>query len=369
MASYHSRDPDRAAPTGMKGYVFLLKPWYSNTRRCNSSSIAYLPLINSSDSQMPSRPVVYAPAGPRYPSAIPEHAGYREISQPHSTNNHGNHLASELESRIEAPHGSPPVNTFAFQAPRQSPPALYHQSEIELERHPSASTSYYADQPSTSTSTVSSSGLRPATMSTRRPSTGATSVAAYGINEATTHHKEDFEVACVKNLIGAVTTNGHKLKAPGESGLGIFFVFHDLRCVWPGCIDSSVEYTLISDVLFSVRTEGTFTIRLRLVSIGRCVRAISGDTACQSSLMNVVSPQTTVRHAYWHSTCLDGMPNASVRSNVCKEIPWDARSYSHVSSLRQARFADTNSECSPVSYSSLRYRSLFVYPGEAERCE
>lgn len=39
------------------------------------------------------------------------------------------------------------------------------------------------------------------------------------------------EYACVKNLVGALTTNAHKLKPPDESGMGIFFVFHDLRLV------------------------------------------------------------------------------------------------------------------------------------------
>lgn len=197
---------------------------------------------------MPTRSVAYGPAGHRYSPAKPEHTRYREANQAYPVTSHGQQqVGPEFESGIETSFGSPPVNTFAFQAPRQSSPGLYHQlpNEADLDRYPTASTSYYAEQPSTSTSTVSSSGLRPATMSTRRPSTGATSIAVHAANEVSAAHKLEVEVACVKNLIGAVTTNGHKLKAPGEAGLGIFFVFHDLRYVLSICTHLLAEFVLI----------------------------------------------------------------------------------------------------------------------------
>lgn len=136
--------------------------------------------------------------------------------------------------KAEAPtFGSPPMGTFALQAPRPSPPFLTHDlppGDHEFERLQSSSTSYL-DQPSTAASTVSSLGLRPATMSRARPSTGATSLsaAAHISGESLAFSRLQGEVACVKNLIGALTTNGHKLKAPGESKSGVFFVFHDLR--------------------------------------------------------------------------------------------------------------------------------------------
>lgn len=174
------------------------------------------------------------PNSGHYPASDFKQSHFRETYPGPTESAYGSASLGDTPSRHhEASFGSPPLNTFAFQAPRASPPSQHPHlpNEIELERYPTGSTAYYTDQPSTSTSTISSFGPRPATMTTRRPSTGATSVAPQTSSEMVVPQKSEVEVACVKNLIGALTTNGHKLKAPGESGLGIFFVFHDLRCV------------------------------------------------------------------------------------------------------------------------------------------
>lgn len=241
------------------------------------------------NSQMQIKPMAFASAAQnisfgRFPPPISEHGQYRDQGYAELPNRPVSR--SDYDGRYEPSFGSPSVNTFAFQAPRPSPPSQYHHlpSEAELERFPSASTSSYLEQPSTSTSTMSSFGPRLATMSTRRPSTGATSIAAHLSSEVVATQKSESEVACVKNLIGAVTTNGHKLKAPGEPGLGIFFVFHDLRYVCCSALVTIIDIVRTADafVICSVRTEGTFRIRLRLVSIGRCVTIMSqasGETA------------------------------------------------------------------------------------------
>lgn len=186
------------------------------------------------------KPIPFASAG-RHPffgrplMQSTDNSYIQDSANPSSSGAHtSTSMHPEQPGESEAAFCSPPFNTFAFQAPRHSPPSQYHPlvSDAEGERYPTASTSYYRDQPSTAASTVSSFGLRPVTMSTRRPSTGATSIAAHMANEHLGYPKAEVaEMACVKNLIGALTTNGHKLKAPGETGLGIFFVFHDLRYV------------------------------------------------------------------------------------------------------------------------------------------
>lgn len=228
-----------------------------------------------------------------------EYARYRAAPEGYSEDCFRDHATPGDDAKLESSFRSPPFNTFAFQAPRQSPPNHYQhlQTEAELERLPSATASFYAEQPSTAASNVSSTGLRLATTSTRRPSTGATSMAAHTSTDVPAAHKADLEVACVKNLIGAVTTNGHKLKAPGEAGLGIFFVFHDL----------------------SVRTEGTFTIRLRLVSIGR--QPLGTCTGAQPVLTECFTPPFEVMSAKKFPGMLDPTPMSQAFAKQGLRIP------------------------------------------------
>jgi hypothetical protein len=133
---------------------------------------------------MPMNPIDFASAGQqsqhrRYTPLPHDHSHSRDTLRPPSSSSIPS-LLPEAPARLAGTFGSPPLNTFAFQAPRLSPPN-HHTAltdDSELERYPSASTSYYRDQPSTSASNVSSFGQRPTTMSTRRPSTGATSLFA-----------------------------------------------------------------------------------------------------------------------------------------------------------------------------------------------
>lgn len=252
------------------------------------------------------KPVLFGSAGQhpfygRGPPRSMEHSYQRNYppttsSTPHASTSY----LPEGPVKSETAFGSPPFNNFAFQAPKLSPPSQYQplSADSEAERYSTAGSSYYRDQPSTAASTVSSLGPRPATMSTRRPSTGATSIAAYMPNENVGGQKVDFvEMACVKNLIGALSTNGHKLKAPGESGLGIFFVFHDL----------------------SVRTEGTFTIRLRLVSIGR--QPMGTLTGTQPVLAECFTPPFEVMSAKKFPGMLDPTPMSQAFAKQGLRIP------------------------------------------------
>lgn len=127
-------------------------------------------------------------------------------------------------------------------------------------------------------------------MSTRRPSTGATSTAAHTASElfhASSAHKKELEMACVKNLIGALTTNGHKLKPPGESGVGIFFVFHDLRCV----IGMSVRYWINT----ATELTGLRTFRLCSIVYARRVLSVFG---CAWSLLGSKGSRIIAREHY-----------------------------------------------------------------------
>ena len=145
---------------------------------------------------------------------------------------------------------SPSNHTFAFQAPiyRQSGPLdpLEAAYEPVVARRRSSQTS--ASIPATSqglpprTGSSSSAYPRLWTAYSNRPSTAATSVSlmpggslgppgtASGLRPTTAMSSlQSSEYACVKNLVGALTVNGHILRVPGEQTSGLFFVFHDLR--------------------------------------------------------------------------------------------------------------------------------------------
>jgi len=175
---------------------------------------------------------------------------------------------------------SPTNHTFAFQAPTHLQGLAHEQSEYASPAVPSRRSSQTSSAlPMTAQSlppwtASSSSGFpRPWTAYSNRPSTAATSVGlmpggslgppgtSAGVRPPTASlGAQNTEYASVKNLVGALTVNGHILKVPGERDCGIFFVFHDL----------------------SVRTEGTFSIRLRLASIG------SPSTGVHSGVMPVL---------------------------------------------------------------------------------
>lgn len=159
-------------------------------------------------------------------------------------------MYSGSSSRFPGLNTSPTNHTFAFQAPIHSQPdgtndldrpsiirrrssqisgaalpttaqSMAPPTASSISAYPRLGTGYSA-RPSTAATSVAlvpggSSGA-PGTASGRRPSTGF-SIVPPNINE----------IAVVKNLVGALVVNGHLLRVPGESGAGIFFVFHDLR--------------------------------------------------------------------------------------------------------------------------------------------
>ncbi|KAL7009346.1 hypothetical protein EMMF5_000976 [Cystobasidiomycetes sp. EMM_F5] len=138
---------------------------------------------------------------------------------------------------------SPTTNTFAFSAPGQAvlasamdavsnlPPRSPDMSAYPWSRRTSSRASISTLPPRTG----SSSGPRPFTSYTARPSTSATTVSmsTSGSRGGTfsmlvpASHPSDF--ACVKNLVGAMTACGYRLKPPGETEAGVFFVYPDLR--------------------------------------------------------------------------------------------------------------------------------------------
>jgi hypothetical protein len=144
---------------------------------------------------------------------------------------------------------SPTNHTFAFQAPLHLQGSSHEQSDYVNPAIPSRRSSQTSSAlPMTAQSlppwtASSSSGFpRPWTAYSNRPSTAATSVGlmpggslgppgtSAGVRPPTASlGAQNTEYACVKNLVGALTVNGHILKVPGEQDSGIFFVFHDLR--------------------------------------------------------------------------------------------------------------------------------------------
>lgn len=135
--------------------------------------------------------------------------------------------------RMPGIHTSPTSSTFAFQAPHPFPAghSSSHSNEpFELGRRRSSITTT-ATSSGFPPRTGSSSGPRPFTAFTNnRPSTSATSVSLNtSLSNALLPLGQPADYACVKNLVGALTTNAYRLKAPGDAVEGIWFVFHDLR--------------------------------------------------------------------------------------------------------------------------------------------
>ena len=134
------------------------------------------------------------------------------------------------EFRIGTSGGLPPTPSspttaiFAFHPPAFPDPASHHEA-ITHSRRESLHTSSSTLPPQTGIS----SGHRPYSSYTPRLSTSATSIMADPSVSVHEPARADAELACVRNLVGALTTNGHTLRAPGESRNGIWFVFHDLR--------------------------------------------------------------------------------------------------------------------------------------------
>lgn len=155
--------------------------------------------------------------------------------------------ASEYYSpdyRIQNVNTSPTSNTFAFSADPSGSRGSFSTSSGVLGAAGPDSSSPMAGDRTLSTAgrrtsygtipprTGSSSSLRPLTAFTARPSTSATSVsmmstASRGPDGLSPSKESDF--ACVKNLVGALVNCAYRLRPPGESQDGYFFVFHDLR--------------------------------------------------------------------------------------------------------------------------------------------
>lgn len=136
-------------------------------------------------------------------------------------------------------YGSPAVSNFAFH-----PPGWYGSTSLgvgtygggsdgggmsyveaaALQRRRSSHTSMSTMPPRTG----SSSGPPPTTGQTSRP---GTSLSVYDTIPPNQPTQPEREVACVKNLVGALSTSAYRLTHPEETSSGIFFVFHDLRYV------------------------------------------------------------------------------------------------------------------------------------------
>ncbi|GAA5959059.1 hypothetical protein JCM21900_000008 [Sporobolomyces salmonicolor] len=130
------------------------------------------------------------------------------------------------------------------------------------------------------------------------PSTGAAPSALIAYARSTLSPPsagEEAEHGAIPNLIGTLHTNAYKLKdLEGEKG--IFFVLPDL----------------------SVRTEGTFVLRLRLLSIGRAGTRTTGGTAVVASLH---SNEFQVRSAKKFEGMLDPMPLSQCFAKQGVRIP------------------------------------------------
>lgn len=193
----------------------------------------------SSILKRPSEPEIWpapdaAPSGLYHPTEQPRRNSIRFSDQEGLEDAHSLPPAS-------FPHAytSPTNHTFAFQAP------IYHPDQSEPDR-PSLSRRRSSQVSAALPQTASSASMypRPWTGYSNRPSTAATSVGlapsgsvgppgtASGFRPSTAIMPSvgsDSEYACVKNLVGALTVNGHVLRIPNEQLPGVFFVFHDLR--------------------------------------------------------------------------------------------------------------------------------------------
>lgn len=184
---------------------------------------------------------------------------------------------------------SPTTATFAFHLPD---PASHYEATSHSRRQ-SLHTASSTLPPQTGTS----SGHRPYSSHTPRLSTSATSVMADPSVSADEPARADAELACVRNLVGALTTNGHKLRAPGESRNGIWFVFHDL----------------------SVRTEGVFTLRLRLAAVGSPLTGL--HTGASPVLFETFSPPFEVMSAKRFPGMIDPTPLSQAFAKQGVRIP------------------------------------------------
>jgi hypothetical protein len=135
------------------------------------------------------------------------------------------HLPITSQRRMSASQTSPTTTTFAFQAPVPLPIPQTTASEGAAMSNRQVSYNSMLSAPRT----ASSSGQRPWTALTNRPSTSATSHSIHAAASSSGAVPDLTDIACVKNLVGALTTNAHRLRAPLESTDGVWFVFHDLR--------------------------------------------------------------------------------------------------------------------------------------------
>ncbi|CAD6571591.1 MAG: hypothetical protein CYPHOPRED_004490 [Cyphobasidiales sp. Tagirdzhanova-0007] len=202
------------------------------------------------------------------------------------------------EFRIGTSGGLPPTPSspttaiFAFHPPAFPDPASHHEA-ITHSRRESLHTSSSTLPPQTGIS----SGHRPYSSYTPRLSTSATSIMADPSVSVHEPARADAELACVRNLVGALTTNGHTLRAPGESRNGIWFVFHDL----------------------SVRTEGVFTLRLRLAAVGSPLTGL--HTGASRVLFETFSPPFEVMSAKRFPGMIDPTPLSQAFAKQGVRIP------------------------------------------------
>lgn len=225
---------DNGAPVLSKAAL----PERPSTASVSPSSRHVRPFTAPKIVQQTSRPLSNAPI-----STLPSPYSSSALQQ--------SEIASSIPGGLPMPFpaNSPTSGTFAFQAPSAS---YVNQSSPNFSEKPSA---YPFDSSVPHGQLQGTSPILQRTM-TAAPSKPTTS-SSFGPTSAgpaplESNHPQN-ALACVKNLVGALTTVGHRLLAPNETSEGIFFVFHDL----------------------SVRTEGTFTIRLRLVSIGSLLTGMS----------------------------------------------------------------------------------------------
>ncbi|GAA5932907.1 hypothetical protein JCM1841_005191 [Sporobolomyces salmonicolor] len=198
------------------------------------------------------------------------------------------------------------VSTMAAsptQPPVPLPCGLTGPVEFSDSRSPMTSPTLSPNRPlspvqSSSTHAVPGPSLKRPRRDSYDPSTGAapSALIAYARNTLSPPSAgEEAEHGAIPNLIGTLHTNAYKLKdLQGEKG--IFFVLPDL----------------------SVRTEGSFVLRLRLLSIGRAGTRTTGGTAVVASLH---SNEFQVRSAKKFEGMLDPTPLSQCFAKQGVRIP------------------------------------------------